>query len=76
MDSRWLKGHSNREARKKQVKDMDYAFDEIIKLLEKEYKKKPADRDYTNPNWMASQIAINEYNQAVDDIIKLLTIKE
>jgi hypothetical protein len=76
MHQYWLKGHKNREARKKEVLGYRTALSDLKEILENNFEKKPAVRDYTNPNWMAEQIAVNEYNQALTDIMKLLEIKD
>ena len=39
-------------------------------------KKDAAVRDYDVPGWELRQVSVNEYNQAIDDLMKLLTIKE
>lgn len=76
MLSTWVKGFraEAKEARIKEVMGYQNAFDELKKILEKEFKKKPCVRDYEIPNWEIRQVAVNEYNQAVDDLIKLITL--
>lgn len=76
MDSRWFSGHPDKEKRRKQVQGYRPAFEELKEILDKHYKKKDACRDYNSPNWAYEQISINEYNQALQDIIKLINIKE
>lgn len=76
MDSRWLANSPDKEQRKKQVKGYRSAFAELTEILEKHYKKKDACRDYNSPNWAYEQISLNEYNQALEDIIKLINIKD
>ena len=79
MKSVWLKGYStseSKEARKQQVRSFQVAFDELKKILESDYKKKDSVRDYEVPGWEHRQIAANEYNQVLDDVLKLITIKE
>lgn len=75
MLSVWLKGFSGtkRDVREKEVKSFQYAFDQLKQILEQEYRKKEAVRDYS-PGWEYKQIAANEYNAALDDIMKLLTV--
>lgn len=78
MLATWVKG-LRAEAKEKRIKEvMGYqnAFDELKKILEKEFKKKPCVRDYEIPNWEIRQVAVNEYNQAVDDLIKLITLEK
>lgn len=76
MHTSWLKGTSpsKRESRKQEVNGYRAAFDEIKEILERDFKKKPCVRDYGEPNWELRQIAVNEYNQALDDLIKLVTL--
>ena len=76
MKAVWLKGLKGtaREKRKQEVLAFRYAFDELRKVLEQEYKKKSSVRDYDTPNWEYRQVAINEYNQVLDDLLKLITI--
>lgn len=71
MDSRWIKaGHSREE-----VKAFRTALNALKEILETDFKKKEADRDYT-PGWEHRQIAINEYNAVLQDVIKLVTIEK
>lgn len=76
MHSAWLRNHSDKEKRKKQVKTYKPVLDDLKEVLEQEFEKKPSVRDYEVPNWELRQIAVNEYNQVLEDIIKLITIKE
>jgi hypothetical protein len=76
MKAVWLKGLKGtaREKRKQEVLAFRYAFDELRKVLEQEYKKKSSVRDYDTPNWEYQQVAVNEYNQVLEDMLKLITI--
>ena len=76
MLATWVKGLRGeaKEARIKEVLGYQTAFNELKVILEKEFKKKPSVRDYDVPNWETRQIAINEYNQGIDDLIKLITL--
>ena len=79
MDSRWFddcKTPEDKEKRKKELKAWKTAFENLENLLNKYFKKKPAVRDYEQTNWMAKQIAVNEYNSVLDDILKLIKEKE
>lgn len=76
MHQYWLKGHKDRETRKKAVRSFRPALGELKQILEQEFRKKEAVRDYEVPNWELRQIAVNEYNQALDDVMKMLEIKE
>lgn len=75
MHPTWLKGHKDRETRKKKVLSYRTAFNDLRDNLEENFKKKEAVRDY-EPGWEYQQIATNEYNAALADIMKLLDIKE
>jgi len=76
MDSRWISGATDKEKRKKQVLGYRPALNDLKEILEKHYKKKDACRDYNSPNWAYEQISINEYNQVIEDVIKLINLKE
>lgn len=71
MQSAWIKaGHSRED-----VKRFKTALDALKDILESDFKKKEADRDYS-PGWEQRQIAINEWNTVIESIIKLIDIKE
>jgi hypothetical protein len=71
MQSAWIKaGHSRED-----VKRFKTALDALKDILESDFKKKEADRDYS-PGWEQRQIAINEYNAVLTDVIKLVTIEK
>lgn len=71
MDSRWIKaGHSRED-----VKRFKTALDALKEILETDYTKKESVRDYS-PGWEYKQIAVNEYNAVLSDIIKLVTIEK
>lgn len=76
MHTAWVKGTppSKKEERRQEVLGYRPAFDDLKEILNREFKKKPCVRDYGNPNWEARQIAANEYNQALDDLLKLITL--
>ena len=76
MLSYWTQGYKDKEQRRKQVKGYQNAFDDLKQILEQHYKKKEAVRDYDAPNWEYRQIAHNEYNQVLADVMKLLDVKE
>ena len=75
MQESWLKGYKDREARKKEVKDYRRAFQSLKEIIERDLKKKDAVRDYS-PGWEYKQIAVNEYNQVIDDILKLINLED
>ena len=71
MDSRWAKnGHSKEDMRR-----FIPALNALKEILETDFLKKEAVRDYS-PGWEFKQIAVNEWNQALSDIIKLVTIEK
>jgi hypothetical protein len=75
MHSAWFKGHSrDKTQRRKEVEGYKNAFDELDKILTENFKPKESVRDYSDPNWMANQIAVNEYNQVLKDIQKLIKL--
>ena len=79
MKTQWLKGartDAEKEVRKKEVISYQRAFEELASLLESEFKKKPCVRDYETPNWELRQIAVNEYNAVLEDILSLIKLKE
>jgi hypothetical protein len=43
-------------------------------VLEASYVKKEAVRDYS-PGWEYKQIAVNEYNSVLQDVLNLITIE-
>ena len=68
MDSRWLKNNT-----KEEVLGYRNALDALKEILETDFKKKEAVRDYS-PGWEYKQVAVNEYNQVLTDILKLITV--
>lgn len=77
MHAVWTKGlkGEEKEARIKQVLAYRNAFDELRDAIEATFKKKEADREY-GEGWMQRQIAINEYNAAIDHILKLIDLNQ
>lgn len=76
MDSRWFSSIQDKEQRKKELLSYRSAYTALTEVLEKHLKKKEASREYNSPNWAYEQIAINEYNQVLMDVIKLINLKE
>ena len=74
MLTRWLKGHTNREERLQEISSYKKALADLKEILDRDYRKSPC-RDYSDPNWAYRQIAINEYNQVLDDVIKLISLE-
>ena len=76
MHSAWLKGYKDKEKRKQEVLGAAWAFRLLRDVLEDDFRKKANIRDYDDPQWVHKQIAANEYNQALDDLLKLLDFEE
>ena len=76
MHTAWFKGTKDKEQRKKEVLGYRNAFDALKEILERDFKKKENVREYSDPQWVHKQIAVNEYNQALDDLLKLITIEK
>jgi hypothetical protein len=76
MKQYWLQGLTGpeKEQRKEEVLRYSRAFDELKQILETHYRKKECVRDYETPNWEYRQIAVNEYNAALDDMLNLITL--
>ena len=69
-DIRWKKrGYTTEE-----VLAFRNAFDALKEVLTEEFTKKEAVRDYGTPGWEHRQIAANEYNAVLTDILKLISI--
>lgn len=75
MQALWLRGvkDSERERRKQEVLSYRNAFDDLREILEQHYVRKEAVRDYS-PGWEYKQIAVNEYNAALDDLLNLIDL--
>lgn len=74
MDSRWLKGAKDKEQRKKEVLAYRNAFDDLTEILEG-WVENTSIRDY-GPGWESKQIALNERNHALKEVLKFINIKE
>ena len=74
MKALWLKGYKDKDAREEQVRSASWAFSILEEVLEKEFRKKENIRDYSDPQWVHRQIAVNEYNRALDDMLDLIKI--
>jgi hypothetical protein len=77
MQAVWLKGLKGeaRERRKGEVLAYRNAFDDLREILEQHYLKKEAVRDYS-PGWEFKQIATNEYNAAIEELINLIDLNQ
>lgn len=71
MDSRWLAVGYTRD----DVKKLRSAMNDLKRVLEASYIKKEAVRDYS-PGWEYRQIAVNEYNAVMQDVLNLITIEK
>lgn len=76
MHSAWLRGYKDKKARAEQIKSAAWAFGLLREVLEREFHKKENYRDYSDPNWANKQIAISEYNAALDDLLMLLDLED
>lgn len=78
MHTHWIKGLTGEEKEKRKAEVLAYrnAFDDLREILEKHYRKKECIRDYDVPNWELRQIAANEYNAVLDDILKTINLTE
>ena len=76
MQAVWLKGlkGEERERRKAEVLAYRNAFDDLREILEQHYMKKDAVRDYS-PGWEYKQIAVNEYNAAIEELLNLIDLQ-
>ena len=75
MQTIWLKGlkGEERDRRKGEVLNYRNAFDDLREILEQHYLKRDAIRDYS-PGWEYKQVAVNEYNAVLDDILNLIDL--
>ena len=76
MKDAWLRGYPDKDKRRKQVKTYKPVLDDLLQVIESEVVKKETVRDYEKPNWELRQIAVNEYNQALKDLVELIKIKD
>lgn len=76
MHSIWFKGSKNKEARRKEVMGYRNSFDALREILERDFKKKENVREYSDPQWVHKQIAVNEYNQALEDLLKIINLEK
>ena len=76
MHSVWTRGLRGAEKKERVTQVLSYqnAFDELREAINTTFRKKEADREY-GEDWMQRQIAINEYNAALDHILKLIDLQ-
>lgn len=75
MHLAWTKGLRGEDKNKRIEQVMQYrnAFDALQEVVEQTLYKKDSVRDY-GPGWAEKQIAVNEYNAALDDLLKLIDL--
>ena len=78
MHTHWIKGLTGEKKEQRRAEVLAYrnAFDDLREILEKHYRKKDCIRDYDVPNWELRQVAANEYNAVLDDILKTINLTE
>lgn len=79
MDARWFKGCKTADEKKQRTQELlgyRNAFDHLREILDSDFKKKEANRDYSDEGWHYRQIAINEYNAVLNDVLKLITLNK
>lgn len=79
MKAVWFIGcrtNEQREDRRKEVASYKTAFDALREVLQNNFHKKEAVYDYGSPGWEHRQIAVNEYNRALEDITSLLDVQQ
>ena len=75
MQAVWTKNAKTKEEKEKARQDfLSYqnAFSALTEVLDEHMKKKKNIRDYDKPGWRERQIAVNEYNAAIEDVKKLI----
>jgi hypothetical protein len=76
MHSAWFRGTKDKEARRKEIMGYRNGFDALREILERDFKKKENVREYGDPQWVHKQMAVNEYNQALEDLLKIITLEK
>lgn len=71
MQAIWFKSYRNKEERRKEILGYRNAFDALREILEQ--KRKEPVRDY-GPGWAEKQIAVNEYNAVIDEVLNLINV--
>jgi hypothetical protein len=71
MNIRWSKAGYTKE----EVDRFKPALEALKEILETDYLKKEAVRDYS-PGWEYKQIAVNEHNAVLESIIKLVSFND
>ena len=75
MNTKWLKGYKGqeRETRKQEILSNYRVLEILDEILET---KKPSTPDYESSGWAYQAADLNGYNRAIDEIKKLINIKE
>ena len=75
MHHAWTKGlkGEKKEERVAQVTAYKTAFDDLGEVIRATLKKRESDRNY-NEGWANRQIAANEYNAALEDILRIIDL--
>ncbi len=75
MLTAWTKGYKGDEkkARVEQVLGYSSYFTDLEQVIRSHLLKKDADRKY-DEGWSTRQVAVNEYNAAVEDILRLINL--
>ena len=76
MKTNWLKGHADKKKRKDEVLRYRPALSDLKEILERDFVKKESVRDYDQPGWAERQIAVNEYNALIDELLSLIDLKD
>jgi|TARA_R110000822_G_scaffold95967_2_gene218887 hypothetical protein len=78
MKQVWFRGTKSEDKDKRRIEVLNYrnAFDSLTEILNTHYKKKEGVRDYETPNWEFRQIAVNEYNRVLEDILELIDLNK
>jgi hypothetical protein len=76
MHSAWFRGTKDKEARRKEIMGYRNGFDALREILDRDFKKKENVREYGDPQWVHKQMAVNEYNQALEDLLKIITLEK
>jgi virulence-associated protein VapD len=73
MQAIWFRNSKDKEIRKAEVLGYRNAFDDLKEILEQHYMKRDAVREYSH-GWEYKQVAVNEYNAVLDDILNLIDL--
>jgi len=71
MDSRWFKGHKDKDKRRQEVMSYRSAFDELRAMLSL---KEPKMDDYESPSWAYKRADQDGFNRAIKEVLNLINI--